>query len=242
MPNEPDNAHRTTVEATADDRTRRAITEDIFCPQCTYNLRGLTADRCPECGRDIADIHKGESQIPWVHRKKIGRIRAYWKTVWIVCFHPKRFGFEPRRSVDRQAARRFRQTTLVCADCRDRRNRGRRAARNRRRCAPARRPPHSPALRTHRRAPGFPRASAGPLRLEGQSESAGGSGRVEDRSLPSRKLTQNSRPNQIAGPVPPATGRNRAALAIIQRTPPGCESQSRASRRSPPSRGAVRFC
>lgn len=26
------------------------VTEDLLCPHCGYNLRGLTAPRCPECG------------------------------------------------------------------------------------------------------------------------------------------------------------------------------------------------
>ena len=117
MPTEPDNSHRTTVEPTdvADHRASRAIAEDIFCPQCTYNLRGLTGDRCPECGIDITEIREGESQIPWVRRKKIGRIRAYWKTVWVVLFHTSQIGREVSRSVDDRAARRFRQTTVILA-------------------------------------------------------------------------------------------------------------------------------
>lgn len=38
---------------------------DTFCPECTYNLRGIPETRCPECGfgfereaiRDIAELH-----------------------------------------------------------------------------------------------------------------------------------------------------------------------------------------
>ncbi len=26
------------------------IDEDLYCPQCGYNLRGIPEDRCPECG------------------------------------------------------------------------------------------------------------------------------------------------------------------------------------------------
>ena len=26
---------------------------DVACPLCAYNLRGLTAGRCPECGREL---------------------------------------------------------------------------------------------------------------------------------------------------------------------------------------------
>lgn len=28
-------------------------THDVLCPLCQYNLRGLDADRCPECGRGL---------------------------------------------------------------------------------------------------------------------------------------------------------------------------------------------
>ena len=28
-------------------------TRDVACPLCTYNLRGLTTPRCPECGREL---------------------------------------------------------------------------------------------------------------------------------------------------------------------------------------------
>ncbi len=30
------------------------------CPKCRYDLRGTTADRCPECGRKIDDVTRGE--------------------------------------------------------------------------------------------------------------------------------------------------------------------------------------
>lgn len=33
-----------------------AATEDIFCPKCGYNLRGLPTLRCPECGTDSEPI------------------------------------------------------------------------------------------------------------------------------------------------------------------------------------------
>ena len=29
------------------------ITENIECPLCLYNLRGLTEPRCPECGHQF---------------------------------------------------------------------------------------------------------------------------------------------------------------------------------------------
>lgn len=29
------------------------VDRDVACPRCKYNLRGLTSERCPECGLDI---------------------------------------------------------------------------------------------------------------------------------------------------------------------------------------------
>lgn len=117
MPNEPDNSHRTTVESTAvaDDRTSRAIAEDIFCPKCTYNLRGLTGDRCPECGLDITNVREGESQIPWVHRREIGRVRAYWKTVWQIGFTGEVLDKEFHMATDHVSAMRFSWITIAHA-------------------------------------------------------------------------------------------------------------------------------
>ena len=31
--------------------------QDIFCRRCKYNLRGLPAGNCPECGRDFNPLH-----------------------------------------------------------------------------------------------------------------------------------------------------------------------------------------
>jgi hypothetical protein len=37
-----------------DDLLRRFLFgRDVHCPGCTYNLRDLTGDRCPECGQEI---------------------------------------------------------------------------------------------------------------------------------------------------------------------------------------------
>lgn len=60
------------------------IPEDIFCPACAYDLRGATSDCCPECGRSLDNLRSTTSRIPWVHRKDLGHLRAYWQTVWMV--------------------------------------------------------------------------------------------------------------------------------------------------------------
>lgn len=92
-----------------------AIGEDIYCLVCGYNLRGTPSDRCPECGDSLARLRSGVSQIPWTHRKAIGRVRAYWQTVWLVTFRHRRFCEDYARSVSYSDARRFQIVTVLLA-------------------------------------------------------------------------------------------------------------------------------
>lgn len=86
---------------------------EVFCPECGYNLRGIQSERCPECGEpfDFEDLAK--PQIPWVHRKEIGRIRAYWKTVFLVMFRNRRFCQEINRPVSYADSQSFRWVTIL---------------------------------------------------------------------------------------------------------------------------------
>lgn len=93
----------------------REITDDLYCPQCGYNLRGLISNRCPECGYDIQIIRQRKTQIAWVYRDKEGSFRAYWKTVRMVMFQSQRFCLEISRPVDVAHARRFRWVTILHA-------------------------------------------------------------------------------------------------------------------------------
>lgn len=77
------------------------------CPDCDYDLRGSTSARCSECGFDLHLLRTQESQIPWVHRARLGRWRAYWRTVAYVIFRPRRFAIELNRPVSPRDARRF---------------------------------------------------------------------------------------------------------------------------------------
>ncbi len=86
---------------------------DPLCPFCGYILRGITSPRCPECGHDIDYDTLHEPQIPWVHRKRIGGLRGYWRTVWLVMFQPQRFAAEIGRPVRLRDAQLFRLSTLV---------------------------------------------------------------------------------------------------------------------------------
>jgi hypothetical protein len=94
---------------------------DVFCEGCGYSLVGIVADRCPECGGTYDPAELPFARVPWLHRVRIGRWRAYWGTVWMILRHPRRFALELCRPVRISAAdaRLFRQVTLrltwVCA-------------------------------------------------------------------------------------------------------------------------------
>jgi hypothetical protein len=88
------------------------IASDFLCPTCGYNLRGLTQDRCPECGSEFDRAALSNAQLPWPHRRHLGRFRSYWRTVWQVTFHPKLLAAEFCRPVDYAAAQRFRWFTI----------------------------------------------------------------------------------------------------------------------------------
>jgi len=55
---------------------------ELFCPGCGYSLRGITSDNCPECGIAIDRSAAAVSRIPWEHRRRIGYVRAYWRTLF----------------------------------------------------------------------------------------------------------------------------------------------------------------
>lgn len=89
------------------------VTYDLFCPECDYNLRDLPERRCPECGTDFDPTTLRVSRIPWVHRKELGFLRAYWKTVRLVMFRTTQFSQERCRPVDYRDAQRFRWLTIL---------------------------------------------------------------------------------------------------------------------------------
>ncbi|MCH9034411.1 MAG: hypothetical protein IID42_07895 [Planctomycetes bacterium] len=93
----------------------RPIETDILCPSCSYNLRGLTSNRCPECGLALDAVRDHTSQIPWVHRKKIGWYRAYWKTVWFVTTRRRQMSTETAMPVSYRDAQKFRWLTVLHA-------------------------------------------------------------------------------------------------------------------------------
>jgi hypothetical protein len=88
-------------------QTTTPLPDGLLCPDCAYDLRALTSDRCPECGFELAPLRRQESLLPWRRRRQIGRLRAFWKTFWVICTRPKRLAIEI--SIDQPAsdARRF---------------------------------------------------------------------------------------------------------------------------------------
>ena len=73
------------------DVAETADSGDRFCLGCGYSLRGLAGARCPECGRAIdAEDYEG-LRAPWVERKRIGGMAAYWRTAALVTFRPGEF-------------------------------------------------------------------------------------------------------------------------------------------------------
>jgi len=89
------------------------IRQDIFCQRCGYNLRGLTGNRCPECGGSLDGVRSLVPQIPWMYRKEIGWFRAYWRTVWFVMVRQARFCDEMARPVSYSDCQSFRWVTLL---------------------------------------------------------------------------------------------------------------------------------
>ncbi len=89
--------------------------DDIFCPGCSYCLRGATGERCPECGYSLDRMRSGASKIPWLQRKQSGRLRTYWRTVWMVTFINRRFCEDYARPISYRDARLFQWLTVLHA-------------------------------------------------------------------------------------------------------------------------------
>src|SRR5438067_3390357 len=87
---------------------------DVFCEACGYSLAGLMGDRCPECGKTFDPAELPFARLPWLHRRRLGKLNAYARTVFLVCFRPASVARELCRPVriSVKDARSFRLATL----------------------------------------------------------------------------------------------------------------------------------
>jgi hypothetical protein len=90
----------------------------VLCPGCGYDLRGMTGDRCSECGLVIDHKALRRSAFPWAHRKSVGRVRAFLKTVWLVTADSQALRMEAAKEQSvRDAARFARWVALSLSVC-----------------------------------------------------------------------------------------------------------------------------
>src|ERR1700722_11740517 len=90
-------------------------TNGRFCPACGYNLRGINSDRCPECGHAVDPTSLAISIIPWMHRRSLGRTKAYLRTVIMSITHCRKLAQEVARPANFSDAILFRRVTAVLA-------------------------------------------------------------------------------------------------------------------------------
>lgn len=79
-------APRTTFVASASSPDWNTIREEISCPLCQYNLRGLIEPRCPECGvpfqwQEVLNRHKFIHPYLFEHHPE-RNIRSLFATLW----------------------------------------------------------------------------------------------------------------------------------------------------------------
>lgn len=91
----------------------RSFGPDIYCPSCSYNLFGTTSDKCSECGYDLSGLRNPEPLIPWVRDRQRDRYLAYWKTVFLVTFRPRRFAEAYAGKLRISDARKFQLVTAL---------------------------------------------------------------------------------------------------------------------------------
>lgn len=75
------------VESLKPDQEQPILTADLPCPQCGYNLRGLPASRCPECGtpfdpEQLRRLYQAGREAPplaWILPNMLRHPVAFWR-------------------------------------------------------------------------------------------------------------------------------------------------------------------
>ena len=93
--------------------TPATLSVGAICPQCAYDLRGLSSPRCPECGEDLAPLFLGAPLVPWERRQQLGWLWAYLLTIAAVFQGKGKFCQAVCLPVDRRSAERFRLITAT---------------------------------------------------------------------------------------------------------------------------------
>jgi hypothetical protein len=88
---------------------------DLFCITCGYNQRGIIANRCPECGQDFSIVPPSATRLPWAHRRHLGLLGAYWRTLLMVLFRPHLFCEQIDNPITFKDARVFWLMTVLLA-------------------------------------------------------------------------------------------------------------------------------
>jgi hypothetical protein len=114
--NGPGNAGDAANTTPPDGVLRPAVVDEGFrCPECRYNLTGLAADRCPECGTtlnwDAVRRAAGPAPIAFERARGWRRILAFFITALTVLFLPWKFARQANERVSFWPALFF---ALVC--------------------------------------------------------------------------------------------------------------------------------
>jgi hypothetical protein len=96
-----------TTDAPADSPTTPNEQAILYCPSCGYDLRASTDGRCNECGLVVDRASLRVSAFPWAHRRTMGRVRAYLKTVWQVLADARSLAYETAKPQAAEDARSF---------------------------------------------------------------------------------------------------------------------------------------
>ncbi len=106
-----------------DERTPVAVPGDsgLRCPQCGYNLTGLTVNRCPECSREfdpeeLRQLLTRPPPIPgWDDRGDSNILVAFLRVCLLTWCHPVQFARQFPWNYNRRSVARFGWLTRVAA-------------------------------------------------------------------------------------------------------------------------------